>query len=285
MIPAELLLQGYRLGVFPMAMEDDSIEWFSPERRGIIPLETFHLPHAARRAWARKSFEVKIDSAFSEVIRACARREETWINEEIVASYEHLHTIGHAHSVEAWQKDKLAGGLYGVAIGGGFFGESMFHRVTDASKIALAALVEQLKRQGFVLLDTQWLTPHLLQFGAIEISRSEYLALLLELVVGRLEVAVDAHGRLAGRVGAGGVVVVERLRLGHAHVLPLLAVLLVRLPGAVRRLVVAHEEERLVLRPVLEESQREVGDQIGAVAGVLLAAVRGDEHGIEVNSL
>jgi leucyl/phenylalanyl-tRNA--protein transferase len=104
MIPPELLLQGYRLGIFPMAMEDDSIEWFSPERRGIIPLETFHLPHAARRVWTRKSFEIKIDSAFSEVIRACARRDETWINEEIVASYENLHAIGHAHSVEAWQK-------------------------------------------------------------------------------------------------------------------------------------------------------------------------------------
>jgi len=178
MIPPELLLQGYRLGIFPMAMEDDSIEWFSPERRGIIPLETFHLPHAARRIWAHKSFEVKIDSAFSEVIQACARRDETWINEEIVASYENLHAIGHAHSVEAWQEGKLAGGLYGVAVGGGFFGESMFHRVTDASKIALAALVEQLKRQRFVLLDTQWLTPHLLQFGAVEISRAEYLALL-----------------------------------------------------------------------------------------------------------
>ena len=176
MIPPELLLQGYRLGIFPMAMEDDSIEWFSPERRGIIPLETFHLPHAARRA--RKSFEVKIDSAFSDVIRACARRDETWINDEIVASYQNLHALGHAHSVEAWQKDKLAGGLYGVAIGGAFFGESMFHRVTDASKIALAGLVEQLKRQRFILLDTQWLTSHLLQFGAIEVSRAKYLELL-----------------------------------------------------------------------------------------------------------
>jgi len=178
MIPAELLLQAYQLGIFPMAMERRFYRMVFAGRRGIIPLETFHLPHAAKRAWARKSFEVKIDSAFSEVIRACARREETWINEEIVASYEHLHTIGHAHSVEAWQKDKLAGGLYGVAIGGGFFGESMFHRVTDASKIALAALVEQLKRQRFVLLDTQWLTPHLLQFGAVEVSRGEYLELL-----------------------------------------------------------------------------------------------------------
>jgi len=178
MIPAELLLQGYRLGIFPMAMEDDSIEWFSPERRGIIPLETFHLPHAAKRAWARKLFEIKMDTAFSDVIRACARREETWINDEIVTSYENLHAIGHAHSVEAWQKGKLAGGLYGVAIGGAFFGESMFHRVTDASKIALAALVEQLKRQRFILLDTQWLTAHLLQFGAIEVSRAKYLELL-----------------------------------------------------------------------------------------------------------
>src|SRR5207249_10163585 len=111
MIPAELLLEGCRLGVLPMAMEGDSIEWVSPERRGIIPLETFHLPRAARRAWARKSFEVRIDSAFSEVIRACARRDETGINEEIVASYEHLHAIGHAHSVEAWQKGRLADGF------------------------------------------------------------------------------------------------------------------------------------------------------------------------------
>ena len=178
MIPAELLLQGYQLGIFPMAMEDDSIEWFSPERRGIIPLETFHLPHAARRTWARKSFEVKIDTAFSDVITACARRHETWINAEIVASYQNLHSLGHAHSVEAWQKGRLAGGLYGVAIGGAFFGESMFHRVTDASKVALAGLVEHLKEQHFILLDTQWVTSHLSQFGAIEVSRAKYLQLL-----------------------------------------------------------------------------------------------------------
>src|SRR2546430_6184327 len=132
MIPSELLLQGYRLGVFPMAMEDDSIEWFAAERRGIIPLETFHLPHAARGVLARKSFEVKIDSAFSEVMRACARRDETWSNEEVVDSYENLLAIGHAHSVEAWQEGKLAGGLYGVGVGGGFFGGSMFHRGTRA---------------------------------------------------------------------------------------------------------------------------------------------------------
>jgi leucyl/phenylalanyl-tRNA--protein transferase len=178
MIEPDILLQGYRLGVFPMAMEDGSIEWFSPTRRGVIPLENFRLPHTARRAWLRGAFEIRIDSAFSEVIRACARRVETWINEEIIASYEELHRRGHAHSVEAWRDGKLAGGLYGVAIAGGFFGESMFHRVTDASKVALAGLVERLKERKFVLLDTQWLTPHLKQFGAIEIPRAKYLEIL-----------------------------------------------------------------------------------------------------------
>src|SRR6266849_2560819 len=178
MIPPELLLQGYRLGVFPMAMEDDSIAWLSPDPRAIIPLENFHVPHALRRLVRRKVFEIKIDNRFGEVIRACAKREDTWINREIVESYEALHELGYAHSVEAWRENKLAGGLYGVAIGGAFFGESMFHRVTDASKIALAALVERLRARTFVLLDTQWLTPHLQQFGAIEISRDHYLKLL-----------------------------------------------------------------------------------------------------------
>ena len=178
MIDPEILLLGYRLGVFPMAMDDGSIEWFSPTRRGIIPLESFHLPHTARRAWRRQLFEIKTDCAFTEVIRACARRTETWINEEIIGSYDELHRLGYAHSVEAWQDGKLAGGLYGVAIGGAFFGESMFHRVTDASKVALAGLVERLRERGFVLLDTQWMTKHLAQFGAVEIPRAKYLDLL-----------------------------------------------------------------------------------------------------------
>src|SRR6266850_2939646 len=178
MIDSELLLQRYRLGVFPMAMEDDSIAWFSPDPRAIIPLEDFHVPHALRRVARKKVFEIKIDNRFGEVVRACAKRKDTWISREIIESYERLHELGHAHSVEAWSKNKLAGGLYGVAIGGGFFGESMFHRVTDASKIALVALVEHLRARKFVLLDTQWLTPHLAQFGAIEISRTEYLHLL-----------------------------------------------------------------------------------------------------------
>src|SRR5437867_2589742 len=178
MIPPELLLQGYRLGVFPMALEDDSIGWFSPDPRAIIPLEDFHVPHALRRVWRQKFFEIKIDNRFGEVIRACAKRKDIWINSEIIESYERLHELGHAHSVEGWSKGKLAGGLYGVAIGGAFFGESMFHHVTDASKIALVALVEHLRQRKFALLDTQWLTPHLQQFGAVEISRNHYLRLL-----------------------------------------------------------------------------------------------------------
>ena len=178
MIDSELLLQGYRLGVFPMAMEDDSIAWFSPDPRAIISLENFHVPHDLRRLLRKNAFEIKIDQSFGEVIRGCAKRKDTWINDEIIESYECLHDLGHAHSIEAWANKKLAGGLYGVALGGAFFGESMFHRVRDASKIALAGLVEHLRTRKFALLDTQWLTPHLEQFGAIEISRSRYLKLL-----------------------------------------------------------------------------------------------------------
>ena len=178
MIPPELLLQGYRLGVFPMAMDDGTIEWFSPDPRAILPLDNFHVPHALRRVLRKKVFEIKIDNRFSKVIEACAAREDTWINREITESYTRLHELGYAHSVEAWSKNKLAGGLYGVAIGGAFFGESMFHHITDASKIALVALVEHLRAKKFALLDTQWLTPHLQQFGGIEISRNHYLRLL-----------------------------------------------------------------------------------------------------------
>jgi len=178
MIDPELLLQGYRLGVFPMALEDDSIGWFSPDPRAVIPLEGLHVPHALRRVWRQKLFRIKIDNQFSEVIRGCAARKDTWINGEIIESYQRLHQLGYAHSVEAWIKNELAGGLYGVAIGGAFFGESMFHRIKDASKIALVALVEHLRAKKFALLDTQWVTPHLAQFGAVEISRAHYLRML-----------------------------------------------------------------------------------------------------------
>jgi leucyl/phenylalanyl-tRNA--protein transferase len=175
MIDPEVLLQGYRLGVFPMAMDDGEIEWFSPDPRAILPLDKFHIPRTLDRVFRKKSFEIRINVSFAEVMQQCAGRPETWINDEIIESYTRLHRLGHAHSVEAWQNDELAGGLYGIAIGGAFFGESMFHHVRDASKVALLALVERLRERRFTLLDTQWLTPHLQKFGAIEIPRHHYL--------------------------------------------------------------------------------------------------------------
>lgn len=178
MIDPEVLLQGYRLGVFPMAMEGGEIEWFSPNPRAILPLDKFHVPHTVERAARRKSFEIRINTSFVQVIQQCAQRPETWINDEIVESYTRLHQLGHAHSVETWENNELAGGLYGVAIGGAFFGESMFHHIRDASKIALVALAERLRERRFTLLDTQWVTPHLAKFGAIEIPRPQYLHLL-----------------------------------------------------------------------------------------------------------
>ena len=178
MIHPEVLLQGYRLGVFPMAMDDGAIEWFSPDPRAILPLDKFHVPHTLERIVRKETFEIRIDVSFLEVMQNCAERPETWISDEIIESYKRLHQLGHAHSVEAWQNGKLAGGLYGVTIGAAFFGESMFHHVRDASKIALLALVDRLRERRFTLLDTQWLTPHLEKFGAIEIPRTKYLQLL-----------------------------------------------------------------------------------------------------------
>jgi len=178
MIDPDLLLQAYRLGVFPMAMENGEIRWFSPDPRTILPLDGFHVPHGLKRERRGQAIEIRMDTRFEEVIRACAERPDTWINDEIIESYHHLHSLGWAHSVEAWSANELVGGLYGVTIGGAFFGESMFHRTTGASKIALWALVDHLKARRFTLLDTQWLTPHLEQFGAKEISRPLYLHLL-----------------------------------------------------------------------------------------------------------
>ena len=172
----DLLLRAYALGWFPMGTgRRHRIEWFSPDPRGILPLETFHAPSRLKRTMRQSRFEVRIDTAFETVMRACAERDETWITEDIVGSYVALHRLGVAHSVETWQDEMLVGGLYGVALGGAFFGESMFHSATDASKVALVGLVERLRARGFVLLDTQWVTPHLAQFGGIEIRRAEYL--------------------------------------------------------------------------------------------------------------
>lgn len=184
MIPTELLLAAYASGWFPMADEEGVISWYSPDPRGVMPIETFHVPSRLQRVVRRGALQVEIDTAFEEVMRACAEAERepgdtgTWISEEIIESYCSLHAQGFAHSIEVRQNGLLVGGLYGVALGGAFFGESMFHRATDASKVALVALVERLRSHGFRLLDTQWVTAHLQQFGAIEIPRPQYLRLL-----------------------------------------------------------------------------------------------------------
>jgi leucyl/phenylalanyl-tRNA--protein transferase len=181
MISPALLIEGYLHGVFPMGMDDGEIGWFSPDPRAIIPLDDgFHVPHGLKRVLKSGRFEVRVNHCFETVMRACAGRDETWISGEIIESYCELHRRGFAHSVEAWHDERLAGGLYGVAIGGAFFGESMFHRETDASKVALHALVERLRERGYTLLDTQWITPHLRQFGAMEIPRRAYLRQLAE---------------------------------------------------------------------------------------------------------
>ena len=177
-IPPETLLDAYANGVFPMA-EEGEILWFSPERRGLIPLDSrFRIPHGLRRTLKRGLYEVRWNTAFREVMLACAERKETWIDEVIFESYCALHEEGLAHSVECWDADGLQGGLYGVTLAGVFFGESMFHRKTDASKVALVALVETLREKNFHLLDTQWMTDHLRQFGGYELPRREYLVQL-----------------------------------------------------------------------------------------------------------
>ena len=186
MIASALLVSAYSSGWFPMAVDDGEIRWYSPDPRGVIPLETFHVPSRLARVIRSHKFTVHIDRDFEAVIRACAETDRydddpgTWINAEILESYVELHRLGIAHSVEAWQQDRLVGGLYGVALGGAFFGESMFHHVTDASKVALASLVDRLRAREFRLLDIQWVTPHLEQFGAVEISRRRYLEQLAD---------------------------------------------------------------------------------------------------------
>jgi leucyl/phenylalanyl-tRNA--protein transferase len=175
-ISADLLLHAYRNGVFPMAIDGGEIGWFSPDPRALIPLdERFHVPHGLKRTLKKGSFEIRIDTAFAEVMLCCAGRKDRWISSVIRDSYVNLHRLGMAHSVETWLENRLVGGLYGVAVGGAFFGESMFHKVTDASKVALYALVQRLRERNFTLLDTQWITPHLAKFGAYEIPRRVYL--------------------------------------------------------------------------------------------------------------
>ncbi len=178
----ELLLSAYSQGVFPMARADGRILWYDPDPRAILPLTHFHAPRRLLRIVRQGVFEIRVDSAFTAVMRACATltpdREETWINEEIIAAYTQLHQLGFAHSVEAWQGGKLVGGLYGVTLRGLFAGESMFSRATDASKVALVHLIWRLRAGGFRLLDVQFMTEHLRRFGAVEVLQAEYKQLL-----------------------------------------------------------------------------------------------------------
>ena len=184
MIEPALLVHAYRQGIFPMALEDDEIGWFSPDPRGVIPLDRVHVPARLARVIRSGRFEVAIDRDFEGVMRACAadREDGTWISEEIIESYVELHRLGMAHSIETWREGRLAGGLSGVLLGGAFFGESMFHYETDASKVALIALVTRMRERGLSLLDIQWVTPHLAQFGAVEISREDYLTRLSDVI-------------------------------------------------------------------------------------------------------
>jgi leucyl/phenylalanyl-tRNA--protein transferase len=177
MLPPPLLVAAYEAGFFPMAMDDGEIRWYSPDPRGVLPLDRFHAPRRLLRVVRSGRFTISVNRAFRDVVEGCAadREEGTWINGEIVESYGALHERGLAHSVEVWAGGGLAGGLYGVSLGGAFFGESMFHRVSDASKVALWALVERLRERRFALLDTQWLTPFLERCGGVEIPRGQYL--------------------------------------------------------------------------------------------------------------
>jgi leucyl/phenylalanyl-tRNA--protein transferase len=199
----ELLLYAYASGVFPMANDrfDSTIHWIEPRRRGILPLEAFHVPRSLRKVVRQARFEIRVDSAFAQVIGACAasrpERPRTWLNDELLELYCALHERGFAHSVEAWAEDRLAGGVYGVSIGAAFFGESMFTRRRDASKVALVELVERLRAGGYRLLDTQFVTDHLRRFGAMEVSRPAYRALLREAIEAPATFYGDAGGVLS----------------------------------------------------------------------------------------
>jgi leucyl/phenylalanyl-tRNA--protein transferase len=187
-ITPQILLRAYAAGIFPMAesAEDNALYWVEPERRGVMPLDRFHISQSLRKQIRRQTFAVRVDSCFDEVIGACAARgpsrASTWINGRIRTLYTQLHKMGCCHSIETWRDGALVGGLYGVRLGGAFFGESMFSRETDASKVALVHLVARLNAGGFRLLDAQFVTDHLRQFGAVEVARADYHRLLGEAI-------------------------------------------------------------------------------------------------------
>ena len=204
-VTPELLLQAYRVGVFPMAEHRDDPEmfWVDPRKRGVFPLDGFRISRSLSKTLKRNDYYVTLNTAFDDVIDACADRSETWINQEIRALYNELHHQGHAHSLEVWADSRLIGGVYGVAVGGAFCGESMFSRQRDASKVALAWLIDLLRRTRFVLFDTQFLTHHLASLGAIEITRAEYRAYLAQ----ALRVTADLS---SAPLAASGQDVVQR---------------------------------------------------------------------------
>jgi leucyl/phenylalanyl-tRNA--protein transferase len=189
----DLLLRAYAIGIFPMAESrvDPELHWIDPDMRGILPLDDFHMPRKLRAKIRRGVFEVRCNAAFHDDIRGCAapaeNRPDTWINPVIEQLYNDLYEMGFAHSVECWRDGELVGGLYGVSLGAAFFGESMFSRATDASKVALADLVLRLRKGGFLLLDTQFTTPHLSRFGVVEIPREDYRRQLTKAVSGSAE--------------------------------------------------------------------------------------------------
>ncbi|MGR9128857.1 leucyl/phenylalanyl-tRNA--protein transferase [Rhizobium leguminosarum] len=183
-ITPDILLRAYSIGLFPMAesADDPEIFWVEPELRGVLPLDHFHVSKSLAKTVRKNSFEIRFDHAFDEVIAACAEetsgRPSTWINKTIRSLYSTLFDMGHAHTVESWEGDELVGGLYGVSLGSAFFGESMFSRRTDASKICLVHLVDRLRERGFTLLDTQFTTEHLKTFGAIDVPKADYALML-----------------------------------------------------------------------------------------------------------
>ena len=190
LLTPEILTSAYANGIFPMADDDGEILWFCPDPRAVIELDRFHVSKTLRQLYNQRRFDLTVDRDFARVIRSCAERPEgTWISEDMIEAYTRLHELGMVHSIEAWRGGELAGGLYGLALGGVFCGESMFHRQRDASKVALVYLVERMTERSFCLLDVQFMTDHLKRFGAKLISRGEYLR--------RLHEAVDQPCRLA----------------------------------------------------------------------------------------
>lgn len=204
----ENLLRAYAMGIFPMAenRDDADFHWVDPRRRGILPLDGFHLSRSLAKTLRSGRFRITVNEAFAQVVEACADREETWISQRIQGLYEQLFHLGHAHSIEVWDEDQLVGGVYGVTLGAAFFGESMFSRRTDASKLALVHAVDRLRAGGFRLFDTQFLTPHLASLGGIELSRADYHRLLELALATKAEFNPKGYSPsvLASSLGASG---------------------------------------------------------------------------------